>query len=395
MRIGIYSGEIPTSKFIEQMLQDFASKGHEVYVYGTQKGEIDYYRKLSIKPRIFPKNKLAIILLANFLIIRLLINRRYIISKLLTSIFISAKNWKYFFSRCNRVLLPFVDNLDVLHFQWAKDIVKYPEFIEQLDCSIALSLRGTHINVSPVTDKSLAILYRKYFPKINKFHAVSQAIAEEAGKYGADIDKITVINPAVNKTIFKHNNKNIKKTNTKPLNIVSIGRFHWIKGYTYALDAMSILKTEGINFHYTIISSDLVSENIQYQLNDLDLGDYIEIIYGLSNDKVIEQLPNYDLLILPSFEEGISNAVLEAMALRVPVVSTNCGGMNEIINHNENGFLIPIRDSIKLAEEIKKFIKMSESKILKIVDAAEQTIKDNYLLDHQVNKMMQIYKDPN
>jgi len=155
------------------------------------------------------------------------------------------------------------------------------------------------------------------------------------------------------------------------------------------------LKTEGINFHYTIISSNLVSENIQYQLNDLDLGDYIEIIYGLSNDKVIEQLPNYDLLILPSFEEGISNAVLEAMALRVPVVSTNCGGMNEIINHNENGFLIPIRDSIKLAEEIKKFIKMSESKILKIVDAAEQTIKDNYLLDYQVNKMMQIYKDPN
>jgi len=306
-----------------------------------------------------------------------------------------SRNWKQFLIRCNRILLPFLDNLDVLHFQWAKDIVKYPEFIEQLDCSIALSLRGTHINVSPVTDKSLAILYRKYFPKINKFHAVSQAIAEEAGKYGADIDKITVINPAVNKTIFKHNNKNIKKTNTKSLNIVSIGRFHWIKGYTYALDAMSILKTEGINFHYTIISSDLVSENIQYQLNDLDLGDYIEIIYGLSNDKVIEQLPNYDLLILPSVEEGISNAVLEAMALRVPVVSTNCGGMNEIINHNENGFLIPIRDSIKLAEEIKKFIKMSESKILKIVDAAEQTIKDNYLLDHQVNKMMQIYKDPN
>ena len=35
------------------------------------------------------------------------------------------------------------------------------------------------------------------------------------------------------------------------------------------------------------------------------------------------------------------------------------------------------------------------AEILKIVDAAEQTIKDNYLLDHQVNKMLQIYKDPN
>lgn len=395
MRIGIYSGEIPTSKFIEQMLQDFASKGHEVYVYGTQKGEIDYYRKLSIKPRIFPKNKLAIILLANFLIIRLLINRGYIISKLLTSIFISTKNWKHFFARCNRVLLPFVDNLDVLHIQWAKSVVNYSELVKYINCKVILSLRGTHINVSPVVDNRLANLYRTYFPLVDKFHAVSYAIAKEANKYGAEMHKISIINPAVNKTIFKHNNKNIKKTSTKSLNIVSIGRFHWIKGYTYALDAMSILKTEGINFHYTIISSDLVSENIQYQLNDLGLGNYIEIINGLSNDKVIEQLPNYDLLILPSFEEGISNAVLEAMALRVPVVSTNCGGMNEIINHNENGFLIPIRDSIKLAEEIKKFIKMSESKILKIVDAAEQTIKDNYLLDHQVNKMMQIYKDPN
>ena len=56
MRIGVYSGEIPTSKFIEQMIQDFASKGHEVYVYGTQKGDIDHYKKLSIKPRIFSKN---------------------------------------------------------------------------------------------------------------------------------------------------------------------------------------------------------------------------------------------------------------------------------------------------------------------------------------------------
>ena len=395
MKIGIYSGQIPPSIFIDQMICGLAKTNCTLYIYGTLRGEIDHYHNLSIKIRRFPKSKVGNILSALWLIIRFSCNKKYSSITIIKQMLLFSRNWKQFLIRCNRILLPFLDNLDVLHFQWAKDIVKYPEFIEQLDCSIALSLRGTHINVSPVTDKSLAILYRKYFPKINKFHAVSQAIAEEAGKYGADIDKITVINPAVNKTIFKHNNKNIKKTNTKSLNIVSIGRFHWIKGYTYALDAMSILKTEGINFHYTIISSDLVSENIQYQLNDLDLGDYIEIIYGLSNDKVIEQLPNYDLLILPSFKEGISNAVLEAMALRVPVVSTNCGGMSEIINHNENGFLIPIRDSIKLAEEIKKFIKMSESKILKIVDAAEQTIKDNYLLDHQVNKMMQIYKDPN
>ena len=82
----------------------------------------------------------------------------------------SSINWKQFLKRCNRVLLPFIDNLDVLHIQWAKTLVYYPEFIEQLNGSIILSLRGTHINVSPQVDKTLASLYRKYFPMMTSSH---------------------------------------------------------------------------------------------------------------------------------------------------------------------------------------------------------------------------------
>ena len=66
---------------------------------------------------------------------------------------------------------PFLDDLNILHIQWAKTLVYYSEFIEILQCPVVLSLRGTQINVSPLADKKLASLYRHYFPRINGFHA--------------------------------------------------------------------------------------------------------------------------------------------------------------------------------------------------------------------------------
>ena len=60
-----------------------------------------------------------------------------------------------------------MDDLDVFHIQWAKSLVYYPEFIENLNCPVVLSLRGAHINYSPLGNKNLAQGYIKYFPLIN------------------------------------------------------------------------------------------------------------------------------------------------------------------------------------------------------------------------------------
>jgi len=290
------------------------------------------------------------------------------------------------------VLPPFLDNLDIFHIQWAKTLVQYPEFIEKLTCPIVLSLRGTHINVSPISDEGISLSYKKYFPRINGFHAVSQAITEEAEKYGADTNKITVINPAVDEKLLDYKADKVNNLDSNILHIISIGRCHWIKGYTFVLDAISILRKEKVNFNYTIVAGGRDQENILYQIHDLRLNECVSFINDkLSHDEVLKKVSECDLFLLPSLEEGISNVVLEAMALGIPVISTDCGGMGEIIKNGKNGFLVPVRDADAMAGTIRKFIDLDKTNKINIIKNARETIIHNHLLPYQIDQFKSFY----
>ena len=63
-----------------------------------------------------------------------------------------------------------------------------------------------------------------------------------------------------------------------------------------------------------------------------------------TQEEIYCQMKESDCLILPSIEEGIANVVLESMAIGLPVISSNCCGMNEVVKNNENGFTFINRD---------------------------------------------------
>ena len=89
--------------------------------------------------------------------------------------------------------------------------------------------------------------------------------------------------------------------------------------------------------------------------------------------------------------EGISNAVLEAMALGIPVISSDCGGMTEVINNGVNGFIAPVRDTKALQQTIEDFIGIEKKNKLKIISNAQKTIRENFLLDKQIDNMISFY----
>ena len=176
------------------------------------------------------------------------------------------------------------------------------------------------------------------------------------------------------------------------MHIISVGRCHWIKGYTNALDAMVILKNKKIKFYYTIIASGKDQENILYQIHDLRLNKCVSFINDkLSHDEVLKKVSECDLFLLPSLEEGISNAVLEAMALGIPVISTDCGGMGEVIRNSENGFLVPVRDSESMAKAIQNFNDLDKMKKNNIIFNARGTLIHNHLLSYQVDQFKSYY----
>lgn len=201
--------------------------------------------------------------------------------------------------------------------------------------------------------------------------------------------KIKVIHSSVRKELLSKSAEHYNQG--EPLEIISIGRHHWKKGYHYALDAMYALKCEGVNFRYTLIAQGEIPEEILFLLDEYKLQDHVEIISGLSYEKLIEKLQQSHLLLLPSVEEGIANVVLEAMACGVSVITTDCGGMSEVIKDNVNGYIVTVRNPKLILEKIKEYMSANDDFKMSMIKKAKQTISEEFSKEKQINDFKNFY----
>jgi len=277
---------------------------------------------------------------------------------------------------------------DVFHIQWAKGLEDWM-WVQEFGMKLVLSLRGAHINYSPITEPKLAAMYRKNFPKVEAFHAVSNAIAIEATKYGAALERIQVVKSGLS---VKNNPFELKNTVPKNmLNIISVGRNHWKKNYSLALDAMSVLKKKNIAFHYSIVGVDN-EENLLFQRAQLQLQENVNFIKALPFKEAQMAIKNADILLLPSLEEGIANVVIEAMMLGTLVVSTDCGGMAELIKPLQTGYLVPIRGVEAMASAIEAVTTLSLEAYQSILLEARAFVEQQHTEEQMVSGMQNLYE---
>lgn len=427
MKVAIYSGAIPSTTFIENLINAVAGNGTRVHLFGTSNARVKY-KFANVYQYLTPSSSWKRFLFTLIQLGRATIFHPKRLRKLIEQL---DRNWGWreiinYLSKT----LPVINHLpDIFHIQWAHAVEDWI-WLQKIGVKVVCSLRGGQINYSPICNPEIADRYRKYFPKIDAFHAVSNAIAKEAQKYGADPEKIKVIYSGVDlkkiekvkrevssirqKTKSSNNQRLNESTLLRPsgfggqanqpaspchagrqaagrrLNIISVGRFHWKKGYTYSIDACKILKDKEIDFKYTIIASGFSQEYV-YQIEDLGLNNYIEIISGLPHKETLRQIALSDVLLLPSIEEGIANVVLEAMALGTPVISTNCGGMGEVIEKENNGFLVKYFDSFTIANRIEKVSKLSTKELHFVTEKAKVKVYSDFNLDGLAKGMFSLY----
>lgn len=383
MRVAVFSGAIPSTTFIENLIVGLANNGIEVTLFGTKRANTNYAKNICV--HYFYNGHLRSAFVFSGDLISLAVRHP---KRLLQYLKYLSKNRKNYgrgdFIKHLRVLrhLP-----DIFHVQWSKDVGKW-SFLKQFGVKLVVSFRGAQINYSPICDLKLADEYSKTLPLYDAYHCVSQAISREGGKYGAAANKCSIIYPAVNEKLTKTGLQHISDSHV--FNILSVGRDHWKKGYCVAIDAMSLLKKDGIKFHYTIVAGGKKEELI-YQINQLGLNEDITLINNLPHDQVLQKYKDADIFLLPSFEEGVANVVLESMALGTFVISTNCGGMEEVIRDGVNGFIVPLRDNEAIKESILRYINTPIDRRLKMIVNARKTIIEKHLVDNQVNQMIELY----
>ena len=367
MRIVILSGSVPTTTFIDALINTMAAEGFEMIVVGKVTGTYDYHEHVQavIVPETLSKRMLFVI--------RLLFATGF---KHLGKI-IKASSGLYDLLNNLVYYLPIIAaKPDRVHLQWTAFVHKKELLFDLFPDKVLVSLRGAHINYTPITTPEIKASYLKLLPKVHRFHAVSKAIKQEALQYKVDAAKTDVIYSCVSNELLV---KEVKpKATGETLNIISVGRFFWKKGYGYALDAMNLLKQQGVAFKYTIVAEGTIPADIKYQIHQLQLHDQVHIINGLPHEEVMKQIEEHDVLLLPSVEEGVANVVLEAMALGTIVVTTNVGGMEEVVENNENGFVVKARDVSAISEALNKLSSFSVDERSEIIKAAKHAIQTQH-----------------
>lgn len=272
-------------------------------------------------------------------------------------------------------------NPDVIHIQWLSLLPSSELFINDSSFKVVLSQLGYQINVRPFINEANKVYLQSVFPKIDAFHSVSEAIKEKSKQIYWSPNKLDKV--IYSGFDFSGNQIGGNKKSSNTLQIISVGRPHWIKGYDDAIRAMLVLKESDVFFHYTIIGA-LRSEELMFLIDDLGLKEQVTLVAQIPKQEVYKRLTKSDVLFLPSIMEGIANVVIEAMALKVPVVSTNCGGVLELIEDKVHGLICKVRDSASMANALMYFADLKSDDRNLMIDKAYDRVHKQHNLPEMI-----------
>jgi glycosyltransferase involved in cell wall biosynthesis len=143
--------------------------------------------------------------------------------------------------------------------------------------------------------------------------------------------------------------------------IVFAARLLWDKGVAEFVEAAKCLNSEGIDAEFVIAGDPdpgnpaSIPEETLSQWRELP---FINMLGHVSD--MVNFLENADVMVLPSYREGLPRSLIEAAAAGLPIVTTDVPGCRETVENGVNGYLTPVRDSLALAEALKKILKNPE-----------------------------------
>jgi glycosyltransferase involved in cell wall biosynthesis len=173
-----------------------------------------------------------------------------------------------------------------------------------------------------------------------------------------------------------------------PVTALFVGRLVNDKNVPVLLRAIKRLTTDGIAIRLKIAGDGPMRSTCVDLIESLNIGSHVDML-GERNDAPV-LMSMCDMLVSPSFREGLSNVILEAMMMGRPVVASAVGGSVELIEHRVNGLLFPSDDDAALAAAIKALVQ-DEALRQRLGKTARKHAVERYTLQAMVGTMEQIY----
>jgi glycosyltransferase involved in cell wall biosynthesis len=157
-------------------------------------------------------------------------------------------------------------------------------------------------------------------------------------------DQIHVVPYGVDRRAFAERSR--PPVPTEPFTVAFVGSLIQRKGLSYVLDALRILKTR--NIRVLLCGRGFVDQQLLKHYSDVSM----EINIGLPQQELVRRMHEADIVVLPSLAEGFAHVILEAMSCGLPVIATTHTCAPDVIMNGKHGFIVPIRDSERIAEHL-------------------------------------------
>jgi glycosyltransferase involved in cell wall biosynthesis len=171
--------------------------------------------------------------------------------------------------------------------------------------------------------------------------------------------------------------------------LLSVGRLVYQKGHEYLIEAMPRILARFPSVRVLICGDGPLRGELQSHIDRMHLQEPVKLL-GNRND-IDRFLQSADIFVLPSRWEGLPVALLEAMGMGLPVVATQVEGVDEVLERDTDGLLVPPEDAMALGEALLRLI-ASAALRRNMGAAARGRIQESYTLDIMCEKYLVVMR---
>lgn len=238
-------------------------------------------------------------------------------------------------------------------------------------------------------------IYDRLFEKGDLFLPISKLWQHRLIELGCDESKIIVHRMGIDCSKFSFTPR--KLPDDGRVRILTIARLVEKKGVEYGIRAIAKLCQIKPEIEYNIVGNGPLQKNLQQLIEKLNVKDNVRLIGWKQHEEIVEILDRTSILLAPSItseegdREGIPVSIMEAMAMGLPIVSTQHSGIPELVEDGISGFLVPEKDVEALAEKLTYLIEHPHL-WPQMGQAGRAYVEEHYDINKLNNKLVEIYQ---
>ncbi|WP_215846265.1 glycosyltransferase [Candidatus Pantoea bituminis] len=390
MKLTFFTMRFPVASetFVLNQVTHFIDAGYDVEIISVFPGDLvnrhaafDEYGLAAKTHYLLPEEKVS-------LVDKLIQRLKLVLPKITKSSLLRSLNVRRYGAQSSKLLLPsivanasqiFTADVFLVHFGYAGALANKLRELGVLKGKQATVFHGADISRRHILEEHKHD-YINLFEQSELMLPISHLWENKLIEMGCPPEKIHVTRMGIEPEKF---NFQPRQGFHKPLRIVSVARLTEKKGLDVAVKASAILKQRGGQFQYTIIGNGDQDEMMRGFIAEEGMEDCVTMPGFKPQNEIRKALSEADIFLLPSKTaadgdmEGIPVALMEAMAVGLPVVSTFHSGIPELIENNVSGWLVEEDDPEALADTLLK-LSQGEVDVAPVVAAARHKVETEF-----------------